>query len=38
MAHLIPSDFTRLALAGAHEPEIRTLAALKEALPDDYTV
>ena len=38
MAHLTPSDLTRLALAGAHEPEIRTLAFLKDALPDDYTV
>lgn len=38
MAQLTPSDLTRLALAGAHEPEIRTLAFLKDALPDDYTV
>jgi hypothetical protein len=38
MAHLIPSDLTRLALAGAHAPELRTLALLKDALPDDYNV
>ncbi len=38
MARLVPSDLTRLALAGAHQPEIATLAALQKALPDDYTV
>jgi hypothetical protein len=38
MAHIVPSDITRLALSGAHEPELRTLALLKDALPDDYTV
>ena len=29
---------SRLALSGAHEPEIQTLADLREALPDAYTV
>ena len=38
MARLIPSDLTRLALAGAHQPEVATLADLQKALPDDYTV
>jgi hypothetical protein len=32
MARLIPSDLTRLALAGAHEPEIQTLAHLRREL------
>ena len=38
MARIVPSDLTRLALSGAHEPEIATLAILRDALPDDYTV
>ncbi len=38
MAHIVPSDLTTLALAGAHAPEVATLAYLKHALPDDYTV
>ena len=38
MARLIPSDITRLALAGADNPELHTLAVLAKALPDDYTV
>ncbi len=38
MARIVPSDLTRLALAGAHEPEIQTLAGLRDTLPDDYTV
>jgi hypothetical protein len=38
MARLVPSDLTRLALAGAHQPEVATLAFLQKALPDDYTV
>ena len=38
MARIIPSDITRLALAGAHEPELETLAQLRDRLPDDYTV
>lgn len=38
MAHLVPVDTTRLALAGAHEAELVTLAVLAGALPDDYTV
>jgi hypothetical protein len=38
MARLVPSDLTRLALAGAHQPEIVTLAYLRKALPDDHTV
>ena len=38
MAKIVPSDLTRLALCGAHEPEIETLAILRDTLPDDYTV
>ena len=38
MARIIPSDLSRLALSGAHEPEIATLAVLRDTLPDDYTV
>ncbi|NEV65089.1 NERD domain-containing protein/DEAD/DEAH box helicase [Thiorhodococcus minor] len=38
MARIIPSDLSRLALSGAHEPEIATLAHLRDALPDDYSV
>jgi len=38
MARIVPSDLTRLALSGAHEPEIETLALLRDRLPDEYTV
>ncbi|WPL11995.1 ATP-binding domain-containing protein [Thiorhodovibrio litoralis] len=38
MATIIPSDLTRLALSGAHEPEITTLADLRDRLPAAYTV
>ena len=38
MAHVIPSDISRLALSGAHKPELKTLLDLKKKLPDDYTV
>ena len=38
MARIVPSDLTRLALSGAHEPEVGTLALLREKLPDNYTV
>ncbi|MBP7148365.1 MAG: NERD domain-containing protein [Acidobacteria bacterium] len=38
MAHIVPSDITRLALAGAREPELETLRALRDELPGDYTV
>ena len=38
MARIIPSDLTRLALSGVHEPEMETLALLQRTLPDDYTV
>lgn len=38
MACLVPSDLSRLALAGAHAPELETLAVLQAALPNDYTV
>jgi hypothetical protein len=38
MARIVPSDLTRLALSGAHEPEIETLALLRDTLPEDYTV
>lgn len=38
MARIVPSDISRLALSGAHQPELATLAVLKDALPDHYTV
>ncbi|MDX1572362.1 MAG: nuclease-related domain-containing protein, partial [Xanthomonadales bacterium] len=38
MARIVPSDLSRLALSGAHQPELATLALLKDALPDHYTV
>jgi hypothetical protein len=38
MAYIVPSDIPRLALSGAHEPEIETLGFLKKSLPNDYTV
>lgn len=38
MAHIVPSDISRLALSGAHGPEIETLRDLKSSLSNDYTV
>lgn len=38
MAYIIPSDISRLALSGAHLPELETLRTLKSTLPGDYTV
>jgi hypothetical protein len=38
MAHVIPSDLSRLALSGVHTPELETLGFLKAALSNDYTV
>lgn len=38
MAYIVPSDISRLALAGAHSPELETLQALRSGLPNDYTV
>lgn len=38
MAHIIPSDLTRAALAGGRTPELETLALLRDRLPADYTV
>ena len=38
MARLIPSDITRLSLAGSDNPELETLAYLRDKLPDDYTI
>ncbi len=38
MAHIIPSDITRAALAGARAPELETLQSLRDRLPNDYTV
>ena len=38
MAHIIPSDITELALAGASEPELVTLDRLRRDLPGDYVV
>ena len=38
MAHIIPSDISQLALAGAREPELDTLRVLKTGLPAAFTV
>ena len=38
MAYIVPSDITQLALSGAHELELETLALLKKELSADYTV
>jgi len=38
MAYTIPSDISRMALAGAHSPELETLSLLKNGLCNDYTV
>jgi hypothetical protein len=38
MAHLMPSDISHLALAGAREPELETLRELQGKLPPAYTV
>lgn len=38
MAYTIPSDISRMALAGAHSPELETLSMLKKGLSNDYTV
>jgi hypothetical protein len=38
LAYIVPSDITQLALSGAHELELETLAALKKELSADYTV
>ncbi len=38
MAYIVPYDIPRLALSGAHEPEIETLGILKKSLSNDYTV
>jgi len=38
MAHIIPSDITELALAGARAPELATLARLRRDLPGDYVI
>lgn len=38
MARIHPNDLTKLALAGAHSPELETLALLEKSLPQDYSV
>jgi hypothetical protein len=38
LARICPSDITKLALGGAHSPEVETLALLQKSLPNDYTV
>ena len=38
MAHIIPSDLSRLALSGAHQSELKTLQILKTELPNDFTI
>ena len=38
MAHIVPSDVSRLALSGGSRHELDTLQQLKIDLPNDYTV
>lgn len=38
MAYIVPSDISRLALAGAQSPELETLRMLKSDLSNDYTL
>ena len=38
VARVFPSDVSKLALAGASNPELATLALLKKRLSDDFTV
>lgn len=38
MAYIVPQDISQLALSGAFEPELETLAWLKKELSADYTV
>ena len=38
MAHIIPSDITEVALAGATDPELATLSRLRRDLTGDYVV
>ena len=38
MAHIVPSDISRLALSGENSCELDTLKELKTRLPNDYTV
>ena len=38
VARVFPSDLSKLALAGASQPELSTLALLKKRLSDDFTV
>lgn len=38
MAHIVPSDISRLALSGGNSRELDTLKELKTRLPNDYTV
>ena len=38
MAHIVPSDISRLALSGKNSCELDTLEQLKTRLPNDYTV
>ena len=38
MAHIVPSDISRLALSGGNHHELDTLQQLKTQLPNDYTV
>jgi hypothetical protein len=38
MASIIPSDISRMALAGHHTPELATLRMLRASLPNAYTV
>ena len=37
MAYIVPSDITRLALAGGHAPELVTLERLQRELGPEYT-
>jgi len=38
MAHIVPSDLSHVALAGATNPELETLRTLRDQLPEAFTV
>jgi len=38
LAHIVPSDISRLAFSGKNHHELETLQQLKTRLPNDYTV
>ena len=38
MAHIVPSDLSHVARAGATNPELETLRTLRDQLPEAFTV